>query len=105
MISQDELNRWVGIARRDDWHMHVVGSDIRVMLGDIQRLREALEPFAAYAAKGGSDKARDLKEVICKIMENAPYPADLNAINQFCAAVLAARDLLGGAVGGSLDPK
>lgn len=59
MISQDELNKWTGIARRDDWHMHFVGSDIRVMLGEIGRLRKALEQIAGGPFTGASTIARD----------------------------------------------
>jgi len=36
-----DLTEWITAARRDDWHMTFVGSDIRCMLGEIDRLRAA----------------------------------------------------------------
>lgn len=41
-ISEAMIELWTQYARRDDWHTFLVGSDIRVMLGEIQRLRAAL---------------------------------------------------------------
>jgi len=41
-ISQERLKQWTEMARRDDWHQTFVGSDIRVMLGEIERLQMAL---------------------------------------------------------------
>lgn len=35
-----DLTEWTTQARRDDWHMRFVGSDIRCMLAEIERLRE-----------------------------------------------------------------
>lgn len=32
------IEKWKEMARRDDWHAHFVGSDIRQMLGEIERL-------------------------------------------------------------------
>jgi hypothetical protein len=40
MIDQARLDHWRPLARRDDWHMLFVGSDIREMLGEIERLSE-----------------------------------------------------------------
>lgn len=37
MISQEQLREWLGLARRDDWHTHFVGSDVRQMLAEIER--------------------------------------------------------------------
>lgn len=38
-IDHETLVRWQELAKRDDWHQHFVGSDIRQMLGEIDRLR------------------------------------------------------------------
>jgi hypothetical protein len=43
MIDQARLDHWKPLARRDDWHMLFVGSDIREMLAEIERLRAALK--------------------------------------------------------------
>jgi hypothetical protein len=39
-LVPDDLTNWTEHARRDDWHMYFVGSDIRCMLGEIGRLRK-----------------------------------------------------------------
>ena len=36
-------------ARRDDWHLRFVGSDIRQMLGEIERLRAAAKEIEMEA--------------------------------------------------------
>lgn len=59
MISEAQLKQWTEQARRDDWHMTFVGSDIRVMLGEIGRLQAALKPFAAAAEVAERDEADD----------------------------------------------
>lgn len=41
-ISEHDWKRWNEKSVRDDWHLHFVGSDIRQMLGEIERLRAAL---------------------------------------------------------------
>lgn len=38
-ISNSQLLDWQVAARRDDWHKTFVGSDIRQMLSEIERLR------------------------------------------------------------------
>lgn len=38
-----DIEQCKNAAKRDDWHMHFVGSDIRWMLGEIERLREQLD--------------------------------------------------------------
>lgn len=43
MIDPVILENWKEIARRDDWHLSFVGSDIRRMLDNIERLRAALK--------------------------------------------------------------
>jgi hypothetical protein len=40
-LVPDDLAQWIGRARRDDWHTYFVGSDIRCMLAEIERLRAA----------------------------------------------------------------
>ncbi len=42
MIDQATLDKWIAQARRDDWHRTFVGSDIRVMLAEIERLTSRL---------------------------------------------------------------
>ena len=42
-MNSDDLDRLENLARRDDWHQHVVGSDIRQLIGlarDGLKLRE-----------------------------------------------------------------
>ncbi len=39
MIDGETFATWLGWAKRDDWHLKFVGSDIRVMLADLDRLR------------------------------------------------------------------
>lgn len=58
-----------------------------------QRLT-ALRPFADLAAVGGTPGASALKAVISKMLESAPYPDDLHAVNEFCNAILTARATL-----------
>lgn len=43
MIDAATLEQWTEQARRDDWHENFRGSDIRMMLGDIGRLRAELK--------------------------------------------------------------
>jgi hypothetical protein len=38
IIDKNTLRRWTEQARRDDWHQTFVGSDIRQMLAEIERL-------------------------------------------------------------------
>jgi hypothetical protein len=40
LMTDLPIERWLEWARRDDWHAYFVGSDIRQMLGEIERLRE-----------------------------------------------------------------
>lgn len=42
MIDKERLDNWRAMARRDDWHLLFVGSDIREMLAEIERLRGIL---------------------------------------------------------------
>ena len=42
LLSDDQIDAFVALARRDDWHRHFVGSDIRMILGDLMRARAAL---------------------------------------------------------------
>jgi hypothetical protein len=41
-LSDECLAAWAEQAKRDDWHQRFVGSDIRQLIGEIQRTREAL---------------------------------------------------------------
>lgn len=42
MIDSTQLAQWSEWSKRDDWHTRFVSSDIRQMLGEIERLRETL---------------------------------------------------------------
>lgn len=42
MISDRALVEWKEMAQRDDWHLSFVGSDIRQMIGEIERLRDQI---------------------------------------------------------------
>lgn len=50
VVSDCTIDRWIEIARRDDWHMRFVGSDIRTILSEIKRLR--LENWQLKGALG-----------------------------------------------------
>jgi hypothetical protein len=46
MIDAGKLSEWTELAKRDDWHRTFIGSDIRQMLGEIERLQGGLEKIA-----------------------------------------------------------
>lgn len=54
MIEKSTLQRWGELAKRDDWHMLFVGSDIRLLLGEVERLRSALKAVLPYADNSDS---------------------------------------------------
>jgi hypothetical protein len=55
-----DLTGWTTQARRDDWHMSFVGSDIRCMLAEIERLRNGDERLWCQACNTvTSDKLCD----------------------------------------------
>lgn len=56
MIPTD-LAQWKELARRDDWYTHFVGSDIRQMIGEIERLRRE-ESHLRDLVKAYSDMAK-----------------------------------------------
>lgn len=43
MIDEDTLNVWRAWAKLDGWHYLFVGSDIRQMIGEIDRLRARIK--------------------------------------------------------------
>lgn len=50
MITDALLAQWAEIAKRDDWHRSFVGSDIRQLIGEVQRHRAAAQnPVPTYA--------------------------------------------------------
>jgi hypothetical protein len=51
-LSQSQLKVWLDQARRDDWHVTFVGSEIRQMLGEIDRLRTENEALRAMIVEG-----------------------------------------------------
>lgn len=42
VLTDDQLERYRLLAICDDWHMKMVGSDVRMILGDLLRARAAL---------------------------------------------------------------
>ena len=42
MISSEQLQEWIKVSRRDDCFDRLVPSDVRLMLGEIDRLREGI---------------------------------------------------------------
>ena len=52
-ISDTVLAIWKEMARRDDWHMRFVGSDIRLMIQEIERLRPKFYRLFKEAHQGG----------------------------------------------------
>jgi len=57
MIPTD-LTQWKESARRDDWHICFVGSDIREMIGEIERLRRE-EKHLKQLVQAYSDMAKN----------------------------------------------
>lgn len=57
MIPTD-LTQWKENARRDDWHKLFVGSDIREMIGEIERLRRE-EKHLKQLVQAYSDMAKN----------------------------------------------
>lgn len=54
MIDEATLAQWKDWARRDEWHVLFVGSDIRQMVGEIERLRqEATRPQVCCTNRDG----------------------------------------------------
>lgn len=49
----DLVKQWKEAARRNDLFDHMVPSDVRQLIGEIERLREALEPFSDENAWSG----------------------------------------------------
>jgi hypothetical protein len=47
MITDQTLAIWKEAARRDNWHIVFVASDIREMIGEIERLRARLKTAEA----------------------------------------------------------
>lgn len=43
MLSNERLAEMQEIARRDDWHIKLVGSDIRLLIGDLRRAYDRIE--------------------------------------------------------------
>lgn len=44
-LTDKDLEEWADQAKRDDWHFRFVGSDIRQLIGEIQRCRKALRGY------------------------------------------------------------
>jgi len=43
MIDGETMQKWIVAAHRDDWHKTFFGSDLRIMLGEIDRMTSALK--------------------------------------------------------------
>lgn len=54
MIDQERMDRWREMARRDDWHMTFVGSDIREMLAEIRRLQQVIGDMVSEKLRAGT---------------------------------------------------
>lgn len=81
LADQTEFQVWKDDARRDDWHTRFVGSDIRQMLGEIERLTQALR----LAAKpSGPDSANERR-----VQDDARLASNVReATIQECAKVV-----------------
>ena len=51
MMDRDTLQKWIYQSRRDDWHRTFVGSDIRQMLGEIDRQATGIARLHAAMAE------------------------------------------------------
>lgn len=69
LAHTSEFKIWKEDARRDDWHTRFVGSDIRQLIGEVERLTERLRAAAPLLTV---PTARDLAETI----HAARWPAD-----------------------------
>jgi hypothetical protein len=61
MMSDERLRALKQIARRDDWHQHLVGSDIRLMIGEIERLKRQ-EQFLSEIVKSYRDMVNQMTQ-------------------------------------------
>jgi hypothetical protein len=52
-LSDEVLSRWAEWAKRDDWHYEFVGSDIRLLIGEVQRTRAALAKLDTTEKRDG----------------------------------------------------
>jgi hypothetical protein len=49
VLTDDQIKAFQELAREDDWHRHFVGSEIRLIIGDLIRARSELVALAASA--------------------------------------------------------
>ncbi len=80
------LEMWTEWARRDDWHQRFVGSDIRQMIGEIQRIdRDAFTwKLTSRTMAAGSDM--DAHERAKRVQSTRDAEA---AIIEWCARIAA----------------
>lgn len=71
MINKDTLQEWIANARRDDWHSLFVGSDIRIMLGEIERNAAKIETDAKVIAA--------LREALTEVITSTRIKASARA--------------------------
>jgi len=50
-IDKQMFQSWRKMARRDDWHTAFVGSDIRLMLAEVERLKGKISEAHAALTK------------------------------------------------------
>jgi hypothetical protein len=62
MIDQARLDHWKPLARSDNWHMLFVGSEIREMLAEIERLRRLLKEARQYVSDAGNDEDSETRQ-------------------------------------------
>jgi hypothetical protein len=53
-----DLSDLITKARRDDWYLHFVGSDIRCMLAEIERLRDEIDQLRGADLTNGERDGR-----------------------------------------------
>jgi hypothetical protein len=74
-ISSETFAQWQEWSKRDDWHQRFVGSDIRQMLGEIERSRTALKFCGDMAeeelphAKVGTGAEVVLRHIVRRVSE------------------------------------
>lgn len=49
VLTADQIEAFQNLARLDDWHYHIDGSDVRLIIGDLIRARSALAKAAVPA--------------------------------------------------------
>jgi hypothetical protein len=67
MLTDKRLADWADLAKRDDWHQLFVGSDLRQLIIEVQRLRAARtteDAVERVALKSWAEMRDDNEEII-----------------------------------------